>query len=167
MAKNSIAARFFFLNCSVTIMVDGEMKISRSVKPGTCHSDVMLDRIFIPEDDPTTFIGQHNEFYKFLSLTSSTNSSMLLKCSAIGYMLCNRLARDGFRGRSFVCCNENEGAYGNGKSLFCHGIAELSNPAFLDGKINRTTDGFALSCIDENTTVAVFDDILLNKAAIR
>lgn len=165
MDKKTIAARFHFRNCSVTIKVDGEMIISRSTtkSPG----EVVLDRNFAPEDDPTTFIGQQNEFYKFLSLTSTTNSSMLLKCAAIGYILCNRLARGGMRSRSFVCCNEDEGACANGKSLFCRAIAELSNPAFLDGKINRTTGGFALSCVNETTTVAIFDDVRLSKSAIK
>ncbi|MFG6385464.1 MAG: hypothetical protein K1V80_03160 [Muribaculaceae bacterium] len=164
MNNHSIAARFHFQNCSVTIKVDGEMIISRSAS--NAPGDVALDRNFTPEDDPTTFIGQHNEFYKFLSLTSTTNTSMILKCTAIGYMLCNSLPRGGMRSRSFVCCNEDEGACANGKSLFCRAIAELSNPAFLDGKINRTSGNFILSAVDEHTTVAVFDDIKLSQAKL-
>lgn len=165
MNNHSIAARFHFRNCSVTIKIDGEMVISRSATKSL--GDVVLDRNFTPEDDPTTFIGQHNEFYKFLSLTSTADSSMILKCTAIGYMLCNRLPRGGMRSRSFVCCNEDEGACANGKSLFCRAIAELSNPAFLDGRVNRTSGYFILSAIDEHTTVAVFDDVKLSKAAVR
>ncbi len=65
MTTNSIAARFFFQNCSVTIKVNGDMKISRSIKP--TPSDVVLNRNFVLNYDTRTFIGQHNEFYKFLS----------------------------------------------------------------------------------------------------
>lgn len=164
MGQKADAARFHYRNCTVTIKEDGELVITRGT-PQSVGAE-RLGRDFTPEIDPATIISQENEFYQFLSLTSFTNRGMLLKCAAIGYMLCNNLPRGGKRSRSFVCCNENDRATANGKSLFCRGVGELSKAVYLDGRRNRRTGGIDLRGMDEQTTVAIFDDITLSKSAL-
>lgn len=122
----TLAARFFFNNCAVSLHLPGELKISRTLKPEP--GDVVLDRDFIPAGWPSEFIGAQSDFYKFLDVTSLSNASLLKKLTAIGYMLCNKLPRGGRRHRAFLCVNEDTGAYANGKTLFAKSIAQLCNP---------------------------------------
>lgn len=162
--NETLAARFFFYNCAVSIHLPGELRISRTLKP--FPNDVVLNRNFYPENDPSVFIGGHNDFYRFLDLSTPSNSDLLRKLSAIGYLLCNKLPRTGFRYRGFVCVNNEESTCANGKSLFARAIAELNNPAFLDGRIDRNTGLFALRGVDEHTTVAILDDIHIRQATL-
>lgn len=157
----TLAARFFFKNCAVSIHLPGELRLSRTLKPSL--DDVVLNRNFCPENDPSVFIGSHNDFYRFLDLSTPSNSDCLRKLSAIGYLLCNKLPRTGFRCRGFVCVNDEENSCANGKSLFARAIAELNNPAFLNGRINRNTGLFDLRGVDERTTVAVLDGIHISQ----
>lgn len=158
----TLAARFFFKNCAVSIHIPGELRISRSLKPSP--DDVVLNRNFYPENNPSVFIGGHNDFYRFLDLSSPSNSDLLRKLSAIGYLLCNKLPRTGFRCRGFVCVNDEENTCANGKSLFARAIAELNNPAFLSGRINRNRGQFDLRGVDERTSIAILDGISISQA---
>ena len=78
----TLAARFFFRNCAVSLHLPGEMRISRTLIPGP--NDVVLDREFTPAGSPSEFIGDQSDFYRFLDATSSTNGSLVKKLAAIG-----------------------------------------------------------------------------------
>ena len=112
----TLAARFFFKNCTVSIHLPGEIRISRTFRPGP--GDVILDRFFMAASSPTEFIGGKSDFYRFLDGTSPSNGCFIKKLAAIGYMLCNKLPRGGCRHYAFMCVNEDKGACANGKTLF-------------------------------------------------
>lgn len=150
----TLAARFFFRNCAVSLHLPGEMRISRTLTPGP--DDVVLDRDFTPAGTPTEFIGSQSDFYRFLDATSSTNASIVKKLSAIGYMLCNKLPRGGRRCWAFICVNEDEAACANGKSLFAKAVAQLCNTATVFGPDLR--DSFALSVVSEKTNFLIVED---------
>ena len=150
----TLAARFFFRNCAVSLHVHGEMRISRTLTPGP--NDVVLDRDFTPAGSPTEFIGGQSDFYRFLEATSSTNGSLIKKLTAIGYMLCNKLPRGGRRCRAFICVNEDKGGCCNGKSLFATAVSKLCNDVFYSGRDLR---GFwCPSQVNERTTLLRLDD---------
>lgn len=152
---NTLAARFFFRNCSVSIHLPGELKISRTINPGL--ADIVLDRDFIPSGSPSEFIGVQSDFYRFLVGTSPSTSSLIKKLAAIGYMLCNKLPRGGSRHRGFLCVNEDNEACANGKTLFARAIAQLCNPAFVPAR--DILDSFSLSVVSENTNLLILDDM--------
>lgn len=152
---STLAARFFFNNCAVSLHIPGELKISRTLKPEP--GDVVLNRDFIPACWPSEFIGEQSDFYKFLDVTSLSNASLIKKLTAIGYMLCNKLPRGGRRCRAFLCVNEDRVACANGKSLFAKAIAQLCNPVFVFAR--DIIDSFDLSAVDENTNLLLLDDI--------
>ena len=106
--NETLAARFFFKNCAVSIFTSGDLAISRTIQPRP--GDVIFDRNFIPADSPSEFINAQCDFYRFLDATSTTNDSILKKLSAIGYMLCNKLPRGNWDYRAFICVNEEDGA---------------------------------------------------------
>lgn len=151
----TLAARFFFRNCSVSIHLPGELKISRSVAMGP--GEVFLNRDFTPAGTPTEFIGSQSDFYRFLDATSSTNASIIKKLTAIGYMLCNKLPRGGRRCRAFFCVNEYAGSCANGKTLFTRAIAQLSN-AICTNTFNVSSP-FWLSLVDKRSNLLVIDDV--------
>jgi len=151
----TLAARFFFRNCAVSIHVHGEMRISRTLKPGP--DDVVLDRDFTPANSPSEFIGRKSDFYRFLDASSLTNASIIKKLTAIGYMLCNKLPRGGRRHRAFICVNEDKGAYENGKTLFAQSIAQFCRTSFVDAC--QTDDPFWLSPVEEKTNLLIIDDM--------
>lgn len=107
-----LAARFFFRNCSVSIHLPGEIKISRSIMPS--KEDVIIPRDFHPAGETSEFLGMQSDFYKFLDGTSPSTAEFIKKLAAIGYMLCNKLPRGGRRCRAFCCINAEEGACANG-----------------------------------------------------
>lgn len=152
---STLAARFFFNNCAVSLHLPGELKISRALKPEP--GDVVLDRDFIPAGWPSEFIGEQSDFYKFLDVSSLSNASLLKKLTAIGYMLCNKLPRGGRRTRAFLCVNEDRVACANGKSLFAKAIARLCNPVAVDARY--THGAFYLSAVKENTNLLILDDV--------
>lgn len=156
----TLAARFFFRNCAVSLHLPGEMRISRTLVAGP--DDVILDRDFTPAGSPAEFIGGQSAFYRFLDATSSTNASIVKKMSAIGYMLCNKLARNGRRCRAFICVNEEDGSCANGKSLFTRAVAQLCNTVWADAHVYSI---LWLSPVTESTNLLVLDD-LPNRANI-
>lgn len=151
----TLAARFFFNNCAVSLHLPGEIKISRTLKPEP--GDVVLDRDFMPAGSHSEFIGDKSDFYKFLDGTSPSNSGLIKKLTAIGYMLCNKLPRGGSRCRSFLCVNEDSEAYANGKTLFAKAIAQLCNPVAVDACCSL--GAFDLSVVKENTNLLIIDDV--------
>ena len=154
-ADPTLAARFFFRNCAVSLLLPGEMRISRTLIPGP--NDVVLDREFTPASSPAEFIGDQSDFYRFLDATSSTNGSLVKKLAAIGYMLCNKLPKHNpTRLRSFICVNEHEKTMGNGKSLFCNAIAQYCNTTKLDYRFH---DVFWLSDVTNQTQLLIVDDL--------
>lgn len=153
-ADPTLAARFFFRNCAVSLHLPGEMRISRTLTPGP--NDVVLDRDSTPAGSPSEFIGGQSDFYRFLDASSSTNGSLIKKLTAIGYMLCNKLPRGGRRCRAFICVNEDKGACCNGKSLFAIAVSKLCNEVFYSG---RDIKGFwCLSQVNERTNLLHLDD---------
>lgn len=150
----SLAARFFFRNCAVSLHLPGEMRISRTLTPGP--DDVVLDRDFTPADSASEFIGPQSDFYHFLDITSPANATIIKKLAAIGYMLCNKLPRGGHRCRAFICVNEEKGACANGKTLFAKAVAQLCNTVSLFKP--DLSDSFALSVVSEKTNLLVIDD---------
>lgn len=150
----TLAARFFFRNCAVSLHLPGEMRISRTLTPGP--DDIILDRDFTPAGSPSEFIGGQSDFYRFLDLTSSTNSSLFKKLTAIGYMLCNKLPRNGRRCRAFICANEDVGSYANGKSLFSRAVAQFCNTVWIDA---RNKSVFWLSPVTEATNLLILEDL--------
>ena len=150
----TLAARFFFRNCSVSIHLPGELRIARTNGPGV--DDVILDRDFIPAKDPSEFIGKQSDFFRFLDGTSPSNSELVKKLCAIGYMLCNkryhRLAH-----HSFICVNEDSGAFANGKTLFANAVAQLCNPVTVS--LRDLSRVFGLSAVDNGTTLLIVDEV--------
>lgn len=156
-ADPTLAARFFFRNCAVSLHLPGEMRISRTLTPEP--NDVVLDRDFTLAGSPSEFIGDQSDFYRFLDATSSTNGSLVKKLAAIGYMLCNKLPRGGRRCRAFICVNEDKGACCNGKTLFAIAVSKLCNEVFFSG---RDIKGFwRLSQVNERTNLLHLDDFLV------
>lgn len=160
---NTLAARFFFRNCSVSIHLPGEMRISRSLT--SAPDDVILYRDFTPADFPSEFLGAQSDFYRFLDMTSTTFTSIIKKLHAIGYMLCNKLPRNGRRCHAFLCVNEQSGSYANGKSLFAHALAQLCNTVIIPG--HDCNSKFCLSSVTEKTNLVLVDDILQNRSVQR
>ena len=158
---STLAARFFFRNCAVSLHLPGEMRISRTLTPGP--DDIILDRDFTPAGFHSEFIGAQSAFYRFLDITSSTNASLIKKMSAIGYMLCNKLARNGRRCRAFICVNEYNGSCANGKSLFTRAVAQFCNTVWADAHMYSA---FWLSPVTESTNLLILDD-LPKRAEIR
>lgn len=56
----TLAARFFFRNCAVSLHLPGEMRVSRTLTPGP--EDVILYREFSPADFPSEFLGPQSDF---------------------------------------------------------------------------------------------------------
>lgn len=162
-SDQTLAARFFFRNCAVSLHIPGEMRVSRTLTPGP--DDVVLDRDFSLADSPSDFINSQSDFYRFLDVTSTTNASIIKKSTAIGYMLCNKLPRNGRRCRAFLCVNEESGSCANGKSLFAHALAQLCNTVVLSGRECART--FWLSSVTERTNLVVVDDAPKNRSAQR
>lgn len=152
---STLAARFFFNNCAVSLHLPGELKISRTLKPEP--GDVVLNRDFMPAGSPSEFIGEQSDFYRFLDYTSLTNAGLIKKLTAIGYMLCNKLPRGGRRHRAFLCVNLESEACANGKSLFAKAIAQLCNPVAVDAR--DTFGPFDLSVVNEETNLVIIDDV--------
>lgn len=152
---STLAARFFFNNCAVSLHIPGELKISRTLKPEP--GDVVLNRDFMPAVYPSEFLGDKSDFYRFLDGTSPSNGALIKKLTAIGYMLCNKLPRGGRRTRAFLCVNEESEACANGKSLFAKAIARLCNPVTVDARC--THGAFYLSAVKENTNLLILDDV--------
>ncbi len=159
----TLAARFFFRNCAVLLHLPGEMRVSRTLTPGP--EDVILYREFSPADFPSEFLGPQSDFYRFLDITSTTNASLIKKLTAIGYILCNKLPRNGRRCRAFLCVNEQIGACANGKSLFAHALAQLCNTVIIPG--HDCNSKFCLSSVTEKTNLVLVDDILPNRSVQR
>ena len=162
-ADPTLAARFFFRNCAVSLHLPGEMRISRSLTPAP--DDIILDREFSPAGFPSEFIGPQSDFSLFLDITSTTNESLIKKRTAIGYILCNKLPRNGRRCRAFLCVNEQIGACENGKSLFAHALAQLCNTVSLPGR--DCGHKFWLSSVTEKTNLVIVDDVPKNRSAQR
>lgn len=153
--NKNLAARFFFRNCSVSIHLPGEIKISRSIMPS--KEDVILPRDFHPAGETSEFLGMQSDFYKFLDGTSPSTAEFIKKLAAIGYMLCNKLPRGGRRCRAFCCINAEERACANGKSLFAQAVAQMCNATLIDGHyINHI---FWLDCVSSATNLLVIDDV--------
>lgn len=148
----TLAARFFFNNCAVSLHLPGELKISCTLKPDP--GDIVLDRDFIPAGWSSEFIGAQSDFYKFLDATSLSNAALIKKLTAIGYMLCNKLPRGGRRCRAFLCVNEDTGAYANGKSLFAKSIAQLCNPVLSYAGKSLISP---LAMVNEATNLLILD----------
>lgn len=154
-SDSTLAARFFFKNCSVSLHMSGEMRISHTLTPEP--DDVILDRNFIPADSPSEFIGNQSDFYRFLDATSSTNVSLIKKLTAIGYLLCNKLPKHNpTRIRSFICVNELEYSMGNGKTLFCKAISQYCNTVRICGRDYMSN--FAFDQVAECTQLVLLDD---------
>lgn len=151
--NSTLAARFFFRNCAVSLHLPGEIRISRTLTPGS--DDIILDRDFTPAGTPTDFIGSQSDFYRFLDATSSTNASLIKKLTAIGYLLCNKLPRGRCRCQAFICANEEKGACANGKTLFTRAIAQFCRTSFA-AKYNARSP-FWLDVVDESTNLLVLD----------
>lgn len=129
---------------------------------------MVLNRNFYPENDPSVFIGSHNDFYRFLDLSTPSNSDLLRKLSAIGYLLCNKLPRTGFRCRGFVCVNDEENSCANGKSLFARAIAECCHSAIIGGEYFHPLNFFIFDRkVTEATSFVVIDGISVNRTTIR
>lgn len=150
-----LVARFFFRNCSVSIHLPGEIKISRSIMPG--KEDVILPRDFHPAGETSEFLGMQSDFYKFLAGTSPSTAEFIKKIAAIGYMLCNKLPRGGRRCRAFCCINAEERACANGKSLFAQAVAQMCNATLIDGHYMNHI--FWLNCVSSATNLLVIDDV--------
>lgn len=156
MGNNTLAARYFFKNCSVSIHTDGEMRISRSLKPG--QKDTILDRDFTPADYPELAYVK-SEFYQFLAGASSSEESMVKKMDAIGYLLCNKLGRSPATGRfyGFICANGVSDSVCLGKSLFALSIAKFCYTVCEN--YSRPNDAFALCYVTDSTQLLVVDGI--------
>lgn len=154
---NTLAARFFFRNCAVSLHLPCEMRISRTLKPGP--DDVVINRDFTPAGTPTEFIGSQSDFYRFLGATSTTNTSLIKKLAAIGYILCNKLPRGGRRCRAFLCINEDPEARGNGKSLFAQSLAQLCNIQMFPGGRYRSFP--FVTPVSRSTQLFFIDDFFI------
>lgn len=151
---STLAARFFFNNCAVSLHLPGELKISRTLKPEP--GDVVLNRDFMPAGSPSEFLGDKSDFYRFLDGTSPSNGGLIKKLTAIGYILCNKLPRGGRRCRAFLCVNEDREAYANGKTLFAKAIAQLCNSVAVYA--GEAINSFDIGAVNENTNLLILDD---------
>lgn len=151
----TLAARFFFKNCAVSIHLPGEMRISHTLKPGP--DDVVLDRDFTPANSQSEFIGGQSDFYRFLDASSSTNASIIKKTAAIGYMLCNKLPRGGRRCYGFLCVNAEEGEFATGKTLFAQAISQFCNTFWIQGS---WLEELPSAYLDDDTGLLVVDGLL-------
>ena len=151
----TLAARFFFRNCAVSIHVPGEMRISHTLKPGP--DDVVLDRDFTPADSPSEFIGEQSDFYRVLDVSSSTTASIIKKATAIGYMLCNKLPRGGSRCHGFLCVNAEEGEFATGQTLFAKAISQFCNTIWIPG---CWLEELQSAYLDDYTGLLVVDGLL-------
>lgn len=145
----TVAARYFYRNCAVTVYLSGELEVSTDLQlePG----DRQLNREFTLMDDESAYINPRNEFCTFLNASSGTNASMIKKLSAIGYLLCNKLPRNVLKNRQygFICVNEKIGACCNGKTLFTQAIAQFLS---CDRMLRFwARNPFALSSVNEAT----------------
>lgn len=123
--------------------------------PKPDEGDIVLDRDFVDVE------FTDGDFYKFLRCTSSSKESFAKKALAIGYMLCNKLPRDRrCRFKTFICVNENDGAYANGKTLFTESVAQFCNTVRLQGK--DCYGPFWLEPVSESTNLLVIDDVPQN-----
>lgn len=153
----TLAARFFFRNCAVSIHLPGVLTISNNLTPGL--GDIVFDRDFVAAKSPTEFIGSKSDFYRFLDGTSSSNSSIIKKMGAIGYILSNKLPRHNpTRCRSFLCVNESEAACCNGKTLFYNAIELYCDTVRINGR-NGVRGHFAFSEVSEKTQLVCIDDL--------
>ncbi len=154
-ADPTLAARFFFRNCAVSLHLPGEMRISRSLKPSP--DDIRLNRDFTPIESPSEFIGPQSDFYTFINESSESNASLIKKLCTIGYILCNKLDRNPAKHRSygFICVNEEKGAYCNGKSLFAKALGLFCVCERLSRKNLRNS--FGLSGVTGATQIVVID----------
>lgn len=153
----TLAARFFFRNCAVSIYFPGVLKISNDLTPE--QGDVVFDRDFVPAKSPAEFIGSNSDFYRFLDGTSLSNNSIIKKMAAIGYILSNKLPRHNpTRCRSFICVNENESAFCNGKTLFCNAVGMYCDTVKIDGR-NSAMSHFAFSDVSEKTQLVCIDNL--------
>lgn len=154
MNKNeTLAARFFFRNCSVSIYLSGGIAISFDLTPEP--EDVVIDRDLMPMSADR--ILEDNQFADFLCEVSQTNDDLIKKINAIGCMLCNKLPRDSRRNKAFICVNAKEGDCANGKSLFARGVSELCNSAWQPPSCMRRR--VQLSNVTERTNLLVVDGV--------
>lgn len=158
----SIAARFCFDNVTLTLFTDGRMTISHSYQPGP--DDVRIPRNFTFVDSPVDYINPRNEFYRFLSLTSTSNQELLTKLSAIGYLLCNRMPRTFDRSKAILCVNEQSSYCATGKSLFLSAVAGYCHSAYADAAESESP--FWLSEIKPSTNLLVLDDLPRNTSLL-
>lgn len=154
----TLAARFVFRNCTISLHLPGEMRISRNVNPGPY--DIVLNRDFVPAGAPCEFRCDDSDFHRFLEGTSASPWSLTKKMMAIGYMLCNKLPRGGRRCRAFICANEDKGSYCNGKSLFTKAVAQLCISSFAMGALCKFP--FWLSDVTNDTELFIIDGLPLN-----
>ena len=154
--NKTLAARFFFRNCAVSIYQPGEMQISYNLKPDI--GDVVFDRDFIPASSHSEFLGEQSDFYRFLDGTSTTSLSLVKKLLTIGYLLCNKLPKHmPMRFRSFICVNEDKTAICNGKSLFCRAVAHYCNTIQIEGRAFRSHLG--LSNVTNQTQLLIVEGV--------
>lgn len=154
---HTLAARFIFNNCTVSIIDSGEVLVgTRPASPDT--GEVLIDRDFKYEQDPSEYCSKKSDFFRFLQLTSSAWSPASLKIHAIGCMLCNKLPRR--RGRRFGCLffNGEPGATRNGKSLFATAISQFCTTV-KDSPQMQGRYSFYNSCVTERTTLLFVDDL--------
>lgn len=150
---STLAARFFFKNCAVSLHFPGEIRISRNLSPEP--GDIVLDRNFYPAESPMGFIGGQSDFYRFLDASSLSNSSLIKKMAAIGYLLCNKLRR-GIVHRAFLCVNDDDEACCYGKSLFAKAVAQYCTTVSVDG--HNIYGDFWLENVREDTQLLLVDD---------
>ena len=152
--KYTLAARYFFKNCAVSIYSPGKIWIDYDLSPKP--DDIVLNRSFYPAQYPNSFIGDQSDFYRFLDASSMSNASMIKKLSAIGYMLCNKLPRGGGRCRAFICVNDDDTVC-FGKSLFAEAVSLYCDTVEMGGL--SVNEDFFLSEVNEDTQLLIVDDI--------
>lgn len=150
----SAAARYFFRNGCAELSTGGLTfhPYANPSCPNKGPGDIVIDRDYVDVD----FV--ESDFYKFLWRTCSSRNSFAKKALAIGYMLCNKLPRDRrCRCKTFICVNENDGAYANGKTLFTESVAQFCNTVRLQGE--NCQSSFWLAPVSESTNLVVIDDV--------
>lgn len=154
---NTLAARFVFCNCSVSIHTTGELIVSRDLR--LKNGDCLLPRNFSPAGSIQEYMCLESDFYRFLKGTSPSEDSLRKKMLAIGYILCNKLTRKHPIRRGFFCVNAVEGANRNGKSLFAMAIAQFCHTVKTSGR--RYDKPFWLSDVTSSTNLLVVEDLPL------
>lgn len=146
------AALYFFRNGVVALSTGGYSFTPHTdpSAPKPDKGDIILDRDFVDVD----FVN--GDFYRFLWGTCSNKESFAKKALAIGYMLCNKLPRGGCRHRAFICVNEDDGAYANGKSLFAKAVSQFCNAETVLGQDLKAI--FALIDVSERTNLLIVED---------